>query len=135
MEAEGPTASGVPQPVMTVLEHAGDGTWIATPEYGDKEEDHYYVPSSCAHDVPVPVADDDDDDDELVDSVTTGWSRAHCIKLAKWALACNITDFKNDIREFIEDYYFSNGVDRLVQGRVTTSARTSCCSCCATPWT
>jgi hypothetical protein len=87
------------RPLLFVLERADDGTWVAVPEYAGEDDDER---AHCCG-------------SRLPGKVTAGSkSKARSIMLVKWALAATITDFKNDIREFIQDY-FNPSVDRHVQ--------------------
>ncbi|CAL5058226.1 unnamed protein product [Urochloa decumbens] len=100
--AENPVTGAVPSdddakpPVMVVLERANDRTWVATPDYGDgdAEDDEQTQP-------PRVVVPDGGHHGNVVDVLSY---RAHKVRLARWALACTIIDFKFDVKELIHDY-------------------------------
>ncbi|CAN6251560.1 unnamed protein product [Urochloa humidicola] len=81
-----------PEPVMIVLERAGDGTWVATPDYGDDQAP------------PPRVLAPGGDDDPQLGNVNVGSTRAHKVRYARWALASTIHDFKVDVKELIHGY-------------------------------
>ncbi|CAN6238156.1 unnamed protein product [Urochloa humidicola] len=78
---------------MVVVERAADGTWLATPDYGDDEQ----APP------PRDVVPDGGVHHHGHGNVVGASPRAHKW-LAKWALACTIIDFKFDVKELIHDY-------------------------------
>ncbi|CAN6251561.1 unnamed protein product [Urochloa humidicola] len=77
---------------MVVLERAGDGTWVATPDYGDDQAP------------PPRVVVPDGDDPQLGNADDAGSTRAHKIRHARFAVACTIIDFKFDVKDLIQDY-------------------------------
>ncbi|CAO2045811.1 unnamed protein product [Urochloa humidicola] len=79
-------------PLMVVLERAGDGTWVATPDYGDDQAP------------PPRVVVPGGGDDPQLGNVNVGSTRAHKVRYARWALASTIHDFKVDVKELIHDY-------------------------------
>ncbi|CAN6272710.1 unnamed protein product [Urochloa humidicola] len=88
--AENPADDARP-PLMVVLERAGDGTWVATPDYGDDQ-------------APPPRVLAPGGDDSQLGNVNVGSTRAYRVRYARWALACTIHDFKVDVKELIHDY-------------------------------
>jgi hypothetical protein len=82
-----------------VMIRTGDGTCVAAPEYADEDGDQ----DQQHHDAPPAIV-------VGLSGVKAG-SRAHKLMMLKFHMACEIIDFKHDVKELIVDYLFDPIMD------------------------